>query len=190
MKKIIFFILITTLFVNKQYGQIIDLYKKINNTLQVKDTQVRVQYYKTIDSSIFSKIDSFFVLIRNEYPKYSLDSNFFISVGLFFDENNLPKVSLYYNMGNAYYRKFSNCQNRYLNTAYAFFFYKEKLVLFSIYNSPQKKHRITYSEESCMLVKNLIYENFSASEKALISKPPKLITVVAEGKPWHIYNLK
>lgn len=174
---------------NLAYSQVITLHNKINKTLQVKDTQVSIQYFKNIDSAITNRIDSFLVYIKIKYPHYSIDSNFFISSHFSYNHLDNLTLTLDYQFEYNDYLRLTKCGSaRNYAKPYAFTFYKNILIIFDEYNHKKRTNLISNTNETCRLVKSLIAPCLSHIQKRQIEIRPKLITFTL-GAPIKSYIL-
>lgn len=181
MLRIFSLISIFILFFSKIEAQIISTFKNLVNTKT--DTTIVLQYFKNADSILLSKIDSFDLFL--EKNKYELDSNNFYKIK-FTSSNGKIDIAICYQSDYHDYLMLTNSSSfekvKNKLKAFAFFFYKNKLVLCTTY-----RENINSTIGSKQLLKNLIYESVNQSEKKLILRPPNDIRV--ETKPVKGYYL-
>jgi hypothetical protein len=167
---------------SKTNAQVISTFKQLLNAKA--DTCINLQYFKNADSILLNKIDSFDLFLTE--TKYELDSNYFYLVQFTKIRNKIEIGISYCSQYNEYLMITNSLGFGKLNRkrkVFAFFFYKNKLILCSTQLS-----NINYKDGSKQLLKNLIYENVNESEKAFILHLPNEIRV--EGKPAKQYYLE
>jgi hypothetical protein len=178
----IFFPLFVLLFsFNRTNAQIIPLFKSLVCTKS--DTTIALQYYKSVDGILLSKIDSFDLFLAK--TKYELDSNYFYKIK-FTSFNGKLDIAICYQSDYHDYVMLTNSLGfekiKSKLKPFAFFFYKNRLMLCTIY-----RENINSTTGAKALLKNLICENVNESEKKLILHQPKGYTV--QGKPVKGYYL-
>jgi hypothetical protein len=166
MIRYIFFILLSFTTINSN-AQVIALYDKLMQ--KVNDTTITLQYFKNADSVLLNKIDSFDIFLNQR--KYELDSNYFYE--LKFEVRQCKKrIIIRYNSQYVDYimvAKMSEQKQRYGDRMpFAFFFYKNKLIMCSIL-----RNGLHLSKDAEDFVTNLIYEHVDESEKKLILGYPQ-----------------
>lgn len=153
-------------------AQLISLHNKLAENRG--DTAIFIQYFKSPDSILVKQLDSFDLYL--ESIQYKLDSSFFYTIS--FEVRQSKKRSIIsYNSEYCDYIRVANLSKnkspyRY-RTVFAFFFYKNKLVLCDILS-----RNLRLTSDGVKLLTNLIYENVNENEKRLIS-----------GYPQYEYNL-
>lgn len=162
-------------------SQVIELQKKITAQFTKSEEFITLKYFKKVDDILLKKLDSFDLFLSQE--KYELDSTFFYEIW-FRKINDKQAVTICYQSQYHDYLMISNSlKATKKKSPFAFFFYKNKLVICSVFS-----RTLDLSKESKVLLKNLIYEHIKESEKALIKNPPN--AVIVESKPVKRYYLE
>ncbi len=178
----IFFPLFVLLFsFNRTNAQIIPLFKSL--VCIKSDTTIALHYYKSVDSILLSKIDSFDLFLAK--TKYELDSNYFYKIKFTSFSGKLELAICYQSDYHDYLmltnsRSFEKVKSKL--KVFAFFFYKNRLMLCTTY-----RENMNSSVGGKQLLKNLIFENVNEAEKNLILHPPNDNRV--QGKPVKGYYL-
>jgi hypothetical protein len=176
MKKICITTLIIVTFITTGISQVIELQEKLLVQYSGPDTCISLVYFNKVDSVLLEKIDSFDLYLSQK--KYESDADFFYEI-IFRKIDNKQVITLCYLSQYHDYLMISNSLNsRYKKSPFAFFFYRNKLIICSGYSK-----KLELSKESNMLLKNLVYE------KKLIKTPP-LDGVLVQSKPVKLYYLE
>jgi hypothetical protein len=161
------FIFFFSLFAINCNAQVIGLYNKLIQ--EVNDTTVNLQYFKNADSLLLNKLDSFDLFLKK--TKYELDSNYFYTIDFAIRQCKTEVVVSYNSEYDDYvlFAKMYKNENRYaVSVPFAFFFYKNRLILCSIL-----RQGLHLSKDADHLLTNLIYEHVDAKEKKLILGYPQ-----------------
>jgi hypothetical protein len=179
----LFFLLIFNSFIsNAQVIKIHDILKERSN-----DSTLNLQYFKNIDSVLINKLDSFDLYLSKKM--YELDSNYFFTIDLGVLRKASFRKEIIIKYGSQYndYISVSNLVNNKSpfgnRTVFAFSFYKNKLVLFTIL-----KKNLSLTNDASKLLTNLVYEHVNTLEKKLILGFPQYSSVI-KVKPIKSYFL-
>jgi hypothetical protein len=180
--KIFFSCLFFFISFNRTNAQINPLFKSL---VSIKsDTTIALHYYKSVDSILLSKIDSFDLFLAKN--KYELGSNYFYKIK-FTSFNGKLDIAICYQSDYHDYLMITNSGGfekvKSKLKVFAFFFYKNRLMLCTTY-----RENINSAEGDKQLLKNLIFENVNEAEKQLILHPPEAIIV--QTKPVKGYYLE
>ena len=164
--------------------QLIDHATKLLNRQPTFNTSILLTYYKNVDKILLQKLDSFDLFLKE--IKYQVDTNYFYCIGFSKRGDKLTAAVNYASMYNDYlfYTNSGHYSGvKYRQNVFAFFFYKNKLVICFTFIG-----NFTLTKDAESLLKNLMYEHIDESEKKLIGNPPKGIAILA--KPVKRYYLE
>ena len=162
-----FFLLFFTLTIK---SQVIDYFlanEKVNDTL------ADLRYFKNIDKLIEQKLDSFFSYVKTRKDK---KEGGFIEVSMFRKKMNKITADISVNNQYADYRIYS-AANKEFGKAFAFTWYKSKLILFTM--SYSVKYRV--KKEYGSIMHDLIYPEMSKSVRNEIDTKADEFTIDAPG---------
>lgn len=172
--RIILFFCLAAFFIPTTYAQVVDKYKKIYTVSKQKDTIVELTYFKNVDSILASKIDSF-ICYQNQQLGSKAAEDYFFCIS-FWARPNGQYISVKHK---AMYNDFLMLTGGTVYTrnesAFAYSFYKDKLVVFTTNN-----RSIHIGDCGISILKNLIFEQFSLKEKRKILQKPEIVEVSSQ----------
>jgi hypothetical protein len=162
-------------------SQIIEKYKQIIEISTKKDSVYELTYYKEIDSTLKSKLDSFMIFFEKDTIFEKINSYFYVArftpisktIQIFLSQKGLQNDYDMLTSGNVY---------TYRQSAFAYSFYKNRLIIFTT-----KSRSIHISDCGISTLKNLIFQHLDLTEQKNITN--KKTFWVVKSQPSNTYYI-